>query len=47
MHVIHLSHHDYYNIVLTLAVLALLWVIIYLVSSELAQRVPVELIAPR
>ncbi len=44
--VIHLSHHIFYNIVLSAAVLALLWLLIYLIGAEIAQRVPVEMIAP-
>ncbi len=44
--VIHLSHHVLYNIILTAAVLALLWLLVYLIGAELAQRMPVEMIAP-
>jgi len=44
--VIHLSHHFFYNIILTAAVIALLWVLIYLIGTELARHVPVEIITP-
>jgi hypothetical protein len=44
--VIHLSHHVLYNVVLTAAVIALLWVLIYVIGAELARHVPVDMIAP-
>ncbi len=45
--VIHLSHHVVYNVLLTAAVLALLWMLIYLIGVELARYyVPVDLITP-
>lgn len=44
--VIHLSHNLLYKILLAVAVLALLWLLIYLIGAEFAHRTPVELIAP-
>ena len=41
--VIHLSHHLFYNVLLTAAVIALLWVLIYLIGAELARYAPVDL----
>ena len=43
---LHLSQHLFYNIILTAAVIALLWLLIYLIGTELAQHVPVQIIAP-
>jgi hypothetical protein len=44
--VIHLSHHLFYNIMLTAVVIVLLWMLIYLVGTELLRHVPVDMIAP-
>lgn len=44
--VIHLSHHVLYNVLLTAAVLALLWMLIYLIGAEIGHYAPVDLIAP-
>lgn len=44
--VIHLSHHLFYNVLLTAAVIALLWLLIYLIGAELARYAPVDMIAP-
>ena len=44
--VIHLSHNVLYNVLLALAVVALFWLLVYLIGAEFAERAPVELIAP-
>jgi hypothetical protein len=44
--VIHLPHHIFYNVVLTVAVIVLLWMLIYLIGAELARYAPVDMIAP-
>ena len=44
--VIHLPHHLFYNIVLTVTVIVLLFMLIYLIGAELARYVPVDMIAP-
>jgi hypothetical protein len=43
---LHLSHHLFFNLLLTAAVLALLWLLVYVISTEVAWRVPVQIIAP-
>jgi len=42
----HLSHHLVYNILLTTAVAMLFWLLVYLITTELALRTPVQIIAP-
>jgi hypothetical protein len=44
--VIHLSHHLVYNVILTAAVIALLWLLIYVIGAEFARYAPVDMIAP-
>lgn len=44
--VIHLSHHLLYNVLLTAAVIALLWLLIYVIGAEIARYAPVDMIAP-
>jgi len=44
--VIHLPHHFFYNVILTVAVIVLLWMLIYLVGAELARHAPIDIIAP-
>lgn len=44
--VIHLPHHLFYNVILAAAVIALFWLLIYLVGAELGRYVPVDIIAP-